>query len=69
MRCRGHLWHDAQDRAAGHGTRRDGRRPAPGAGGAGADNDEVTDLVAQRVRKSEGRTSARRLLPIAVAAE
>src|SRR6478752_8025169 len=30
--------------------------------------DEVTDLVAQRVRKSEGRTSAKRLLPIAVAA-
>jgi len=30
--------------------------------------DEVTDLVAQRVRKSEGRASAKRLLPIAVAA-
>ena len=30
--------------------------------------DELTDLVAQRVKKSEGRTSAKRLLPIAVAA-
>ena len=28
----------------------------------------MTDLVAQRVRQSAGRTSAKRLLPIAVAA-
>ena len=30
--------------------------------------DGLTDLVAQRVRKSKGGTSAKRLLPIAVAA-
>jgi transposase len=41
-------------------------RPAPAV--RPRNYDELTDLVAQRVRKSKGRTSAKRLLPIAVAA-
>jgi len=41
-------------------------RPAPAT--RPRNYDEVTDLVAQRVKMSEGRTSAKRLLPIAVAA-
>ena len=41
-------------------------RPVPAA--RARNYDDLTDLVAQRVRKSQGRTSAKRLLPIAVAA-
>ncbi len=46
------------------GAERDGSRPGP----RGHNFDAVTDLVADRVRKTSGRISAKRLLPAARAA-
>jgi hypothetical protein len=58
--------HDPEDGAAGR--RAPARRRAPPRKERPKNTDEVADLVAERVRVSDGRISAKRLLPVARAA-
>ena len=63
--------HDPQDSQAGHGQVRcrAGRESAGCSGRREHNYDAVADLVAERVGKSEGRMSAKRMLPMARAAD
>jgi len=69
-RCRGDLRHDAQDGTPDRGGARGQllRAVRPVRRDRGRNYDSVRDLVTGRVRKSQGRISAKRLLPAARAA-